>query len=85
MKTTLLSIALLPFIFCKVNAQAPAFSHTQSKPSAVFEENKGQMKDQHWNPRPDVLFYGNQEGMNYYIKNNLCRSFCSYRNCVWCW
>ena len=41
-----------------------------SKPAAVFEENKGQMKDQHWKPRPDVLFYGSQQGMNYYIKNN---------------
>jgi hypothetical protein len=38
--------------------------------SAVFEENKGQMKDQFWNSRPDVLFYGASEGMNYYIKNS---------------
>lgn len=44
--------------------------HDLSKPASVFEENKGQMKDQHWKPRPDVLFYGNQQGMNYYIKND---------------
>ena len=37
--------------------------------SAVFEENKGQMKDQFWKSRPDVLYYGASEGMNYYIKN----------------
>ncbi len=39
-------------------------------PAAVFEENKGQVKDQFWNPRPDVLYYGNSGGMNYFIKNN---------------
>jgi uncharacterized repeat protein (TIGR01451 family) len=38
--------------------------------SAVFEENKGQMKDQFWKSRPDVLYYGASEGMNYYIKNS---------------
>lgn len=38
--------------------------------SAVFEENKGQMKDQNWNPRPDVLYSGNSEGMNFYIRNS---------------
>jgi hypothetical protein len=38
--------------------------------SAVFEENKGQMKDQFWKSRLDVLFYGASEGMNYFIKNN---------------
>jgi hypothetical protein len=38
--------------------------------TVVFEENKGQMKDQHWQPRPDVLYYGKSEGMNYYIRNN---------------
>jgi hypothetical protein len=37
--------------------------------SAVFEENKGQMKDQFWKSRPDVLYYGASEGMNYFIKN----------------
>ena len=38
--------------------------------TALFEENKGQMKDQYWKPRPDVLFYGNSEGMNFYLRNN---------------
>ena len=41
-----------------------------TKPAATFEENKGQVKDQNWKSRPDVLFYGHQEGMNYFIKNN---------------
>lgn len=38
--------------------------------TAVFEENKGQMKDQHWQPRPDVLFNGSAQGMHYYIRGN---------------
>lgn len=38
--------------------------------TAVFEENKGQMKDQHWQPRPDVLFNGSAQGMHYYIRDN---------------
>jgi hypothetical protein len=39
------------------------FNSGMSKPkTAVFEENKGQMKDQNWQPRPDVLFYGKSEG-----------------------
>ncbi len=47
------------------------FNNNLSKQNtAVFEENKGQMKDQNWKPRPDVLFYGKSEGMNYYIQNN---------------
>lgn len=28
------------------------------------------MKDQHWQPRPDVLYYGNAGGMNYYIRSS---------------
>jgi hypothetical protein len=38
--------------------------------NAVFEENKGQMKDQFWKPRTAVLYYGTSGGMNYYIKNS---------------
>src|SRR5690606_32242416 len=75
----LLFIAL--FFGVAVQAQAPTSAPAEklknkynqqlaSRNTAVFEENKGQMKDQHWQPRPDVLFYGNSEGMNYYIRNN---------------
>ena len=45
-------------------------SNFSKQQTAVFEENKGQMKDQNWQPRPDVLFYGKSEGMDYYIRNN---------------
>jgi hypothetical protein len=36
----------------------------------LFEENKGQVKDQHWQPRPDVMYYGQSEGMNFFIRGN---------------
>ena len=29
------------------------------------------MKDHYWQPRPDVLYYGKSEGMNYYIRNTI--------------
>ncbi|MDP1800393.1 MAG: SBBP repeat-containing protein [Bacteroidota bacterium] len=35
-----------------------------------FKENKGQICDQHSNPRPDILFSGNNHALNYYLKNN---------------
>jgi hypothetical protein len=38
--------------------------------NAVFEENKGQVKNHNLQARPDVLFYGNSEGINYYIRDN---------------
>lgn len=55
--------------FAQMNADYNQI-HQQKDLTAVFEENKGQMKDQFWNPRPDVLYYGTTEGMNYYIKNS---------------
>ncbi len=68
--------AIASFLF----ASSLSFAQTQpntligqgstQRPTAVFEENKGQMKDQNWQPRPDVLYYGNAGGMNYYIRNN---------------
>ncbi len=37
--------------------------------NAVFEENRGQIKDQFWKARPDVLFHGHSNGMNYYLRD----------------
>lgn len=36
----------------------------------TFTENKGQVHDQNYQPRPDVLFYGSTNGMVYHIKNS---------------
>ena len=57
-----------------VNAEALKNKYNQQltkQTTAVFEENKGQMKDRYWQPRPDVLYYGKSEGMNYYIRNTI--------------
>jgi hypothetical protein len=39
-------------------------------PQHGFEENKGQVKTLQWNPRPDVLFAGNTQGMVFHLRNN---------------
>jgi uncharacterized repeat protein (TIGR01451 family) len=67
-----LIIALTILTSCVSN---PIFSQHEvkfidKKNELSFEENKGQMKDQFWKARPDVLFYGHSEGMNFFIKNS---------------
>jgi hypothetical protein len=37
---------------------------------AFFRENKGQVKDQNWQPRPDVLFSGEANGLAYHLKKD---------------
>jgi len=44
--------------------------NTKSSATVSFEENKGQVKDQHWQPRPDVLFSGESNGLVYHIREN---------------
>ena len=46
------------------------FGQVKTQTSAVFEENKGQMKDQNWKSRQDVLYSGSSEGMNFFIRNS---------------
>ncbi len=65
-----LSLAAIGTSFSQQFQRENSKEYSYAQPSAVFEENKGQMKDQFWNPRPDVLYYGTSEGMNYYIKNS---------------
>ena len=64
-----IKLLLLSLVFSNFNLFAQQIVDTKvkqnlKKTSATFEENKGQMKDQNWLPRPDVLYYGSQEGMN---------------------
>ncbi|MCE2711570.1 MAG: hypothetical protein LW688_03420 [Cryomorphaceae bacterium] len=71
MKNVLGVLVLLSNYFCLAQIDVDYNQFLQRKePTALFEENKGQMKDQFWNPQPDVLYYGTSEGMNYYIKNS---------------
>jgi hypothetical protein len=49
------------FIFCKaVLAGNPI----------AFKENKGQMSDQNYKPRPDILFSANDGRISYHFKKN---------------
>jgi uncharacterized repeat protein (TIGR01451 family) len=72
MKKLLLFLCI--FIANLVSAQAPVIDNyadqLKNQASAVFEENKGQMKDQNWKSRPDVLYSGSSEGMNFFIRNS---------------
>jgi uncharacterized repeat protein (TIGR01451 family) len=69
------SILCLPLFFVSL------FSYTQETHSenfsnqnvielGIFEENRGQLKDQNGEFRPDVLFYGKSKGMGYFIRNS---------------
>ena len=72
MKNLLLFLSI--FIANLVSAQAPVIDkyadQLKNRASAVFEENKGQMKDQNWKSRQDVLYSGSSEGMNFFIRNS---------------
>jgi hypothetical protein len=39
-------------------SSAVATSNEENKTLGLFEENKGQVRDQHQQPRADVLYYG---------------------------
>jgi hypothetical protein len=64
------TLLILPSIVLAQKIEQSQLNKTSLKTAALFEENKGQMKDQYWKARPDILFYGNQEGMNYFIRDN---------------
>lgn len=45
-------------------------SNIQQHPVVTFTENKGQIADQHGNPRPDIDFSGSTSGMAFHLRNN---------------
>jgi len=47
-----------------------------------FTENKGQVKDQNWQPRPDVIFSGNSGNMIYHMRTDGI-SYQQYRIDTW--
>lgn len=59
----ILAIAIV-FRFFSANAK-----EMTPKQSISFKENKGQICDQNYNPRPDVLFSGNANGLNFHLTN----------------
>lgn len=46
------------------------FATAQIFASPSFTENKGQIRDQHYQPRPDVLFSGSANGLYYHLKKD---------------
>lgn len=72
----LLFVVLQLIVQNAVNAAMPVKSGPQDNPAQLmkvspqvyFEENMGQVKDQNLLPRPDVIYSGSSEGMDFYIR-----------------
>lgn len=62
--TTAITILALTAAF-NVNASEPSIKQT----GISFTENKGQVCDQNFKPRPDVMFSGTSDGMVYHLTN----------------
>ncbi len=60
------AIMILVFTFYVKHASAI----NDPGPGISFKENKGQMSDQFYNPRLDILFSGTSGNLAYYLKNN---------------
>ena len=72
MKKSLL-LALFAILTISVSAninssELDKFNNTKSTIS--FTENKGQVSDQNYNPRPDVLFSGVANGLQFHIRKD---------------
>lgn len=64
MKTSITKAAIGLLLF----STGSAFSNENPKSQIVFfQENKGQICDQNYKPRPDVLFSGMANGLNYHL------------------
>ncbi len=66
------ALSVFPFI---LDAHGPNYGPGVKVPALQqqllrFTENKGQVRDQHFNARPDVLFSGSTQGMSYHLRNN---------------
>ena len=68
MKKQLFALSL--FCICISIAKAGVEKPTALKPALSFTENKGQVGDQNFKPRPDVLYSGNEGALTFHIKNN---------------
>jgi gliding motility-associated-like protein len=71
MKHSLLLTVVL-FMTPEAWAGEPILTKNQGagKPSITFTENKGQVSDQNYKPRPDVLFGGTANGMVFHLRND---------------
>ncbi|MEO6305433.1 MAG: hypothetical protein ABIP51_19885, partial [Bacteroidia bacterium] len=65
-----LFIAICFLIFAKHTAQNSQQAKVKNKANISFTENKGQIGDQFYHHRPDVLFGGSVSDMDFFIKNS---------------
>jgi len=64
-----LFISFLNLFYAQIsNDKAEHF--LQSQPPVFFKENKGQVSDQNYQPRPDVLFYGSDGALNFHMRKD---------------
>jgi hypothetical protein len=63
------SIKALSFVFAFLFCSLLSFSKEGAAP-LYFMENKGQISDQHYNARPDVLFAAGDGQLVFHLKNN---------------
>ncbi|HRP61332.1 MAG TPA: hypothetical protein PK833_13755 [Vicingus sp.] len=52
------------------NEKLAEFNNKLNTNTISFQENKGQVYDQNYHSRPDVLFSGQSQGLVYHLKNN---------------
>jgi gliding motility-associated-like protein len=60
----------------------PKLTFLAQKESVSFTENKGQVHDQFHNPRKDILFYGSNGDLDYYLSN---KGFCYQLSRILSW
>ena len=61
---------IAPFCVSAQTENSKADQFLKSQPSVYFKENKGQVSDQNYQPRPDVLFYGSDGAMNFHMRKD---------------
>ncbi len=49
-------------------------SKAEKNPTITFTENKGQISDQNYKPRLDILYGGTANGMAFHVRNNTAAS-----------
>ena len=67
---SLVNVALL-LLCLDVHADTKTIEKfNRTKASIKFTQNKGQVSDQNYKARPDVLFYGEAQGLNFHIRKD---------------
>src|SRR3954467_11419754 len=68
MKRFFIIYTLSLLAFYELHAFAPAIAAMGSQPEITFTENKGQVGDQYFKHRPDVLYTGSAANSTFYLR-----------------